>query len=394
MNVRHELAGKETITGKPTFYPALDGMRAIAVAMVMLVHYFPEIVPWGWTGVQIFFVLSGFLITGILFDTRHDAYRFRNFYVRRALRIFPLYYGFLALCCIALVLLRGRAMPFFWLWFLDLQNFFWMAAHGASDMLVRANGKNITAIGHLWTLAVEEQFYFLWPLLVFGLKDRRRLMQVCCALIAFRLGLAVYWQMHLSAAMLAAGVPYRMLPTQWDSFLIGGLIALWLRGTPSPRLQLYAGRMAILAILLCGGTLTLLHFVPALIGGEDVFDYRSGFMVVAGLPLINVASGALILAALRPGTWVYAVCNQRALRSVGRVSYGLYVFHLPMFVACVMIVGYTCAHLHLLYLQREASALATVASVAVSYASFYYFEQPFLKLKRRFMGSRTLEANP
>jgi len=77
------------------FYPALDGLRAIAFLMVFMQHYFK--MPWGWTGVDLFFVLSGFLITGILFDSRNDPYRARNFYIRRTLRIFPLYYGIMLL---------------------------------------------------------------------------------------------------------------------------------------------------------------------------------------------------------------------------------------------------------------------------------------------------------
>src|ERR1700733_88484 len=83
-----------TVHTKPenrAFYPALDGMRALAFLMVFGQHYLH--LPWGWAGVDLFFVLSGFLITGILFDTRNDPHRVRNFYLRRTLRIFPLYYG-------------------------------------------------------------------------------------------------------------------------------------------------------------------------------------------------------------------------------------------------------------------------------------------------------------
>jgi peptidoglycan/LPS O-acetylase OafA/YrhL len=90
----------QSMPAKRAFYPALDGLRAVAFLMVFFHHYMR--LPWGWSGVDFFFVLSGFLITGILFDTRHDFHRFRNFYVRRTLRIFPLYYGIiLGMGCVA-----------------------------------------------------------------------------------------------------------------------------------------------------------------------------------------------------------------------------------------------------------------------------------------------------
>jgi peptidoglycan/LPS O-acetylase OafA/YrhL len=94
------------------FYPALDGMRAIAFLLVFGQHYLQ--IPWGWAGVDLFFVLSGFLITGILFDSRDDPFRVRNFYVRRTLRIFPLYYGIM----LALLVLQPFAH---WQW-----NWRWM----------------------------------------------------------------------------------------------------------------------------------------------------------------------------------------------------------------------------------------------------------------------------
>ena len=103
-------SGDAVVATRPasqTYFPALDGIRALAFLMVFAQHYLQML--WGWTGVDIFFVLSGFLITGILYDTRDQAHRVRNFYVRRTLRIFPLYYG--------LMLLLVLSYPYFrWQW--------------------------------------------------------------------------------------------------------------------------------------------------------------------------------------------------------------------------------------------------------------------------------------
>src|ERR1700722_7833144 len=114
-----ELHKQDVVQGLPApekkrFYPALDGLRAIAVLMVFYQHYYPNFrmgLNWGWAGVDIFFVLSGFLITGILYDTQNAAHRFRNFYVRRTLRIFPLYYGVLLLALLLTPLLHWTWHP-------------------------------------------------------------------------------------------------------------------------------------------------------------------------------------------------------------------------------------------------------------------------------------------
>jgi len=100
------------------FYPALDGLRAIAILMVFAVHYGPfirdfSLFKWGWVGVDLFFVLSGFLITGILYDTLHEPHFFRSFYIRRTLRIFPLFYGFWVLLLILSARVRAYIHPLF-----------------------------------------------------------------------------------------------------------------------------------------------------------------------------------------------------------------------------------------------------------------------------------------
>jgi peptidoglycan/LPS O-acetylase OafA/YrhL len=155
--------------------------------MVFANHYLR--LPWGWAGVDVFFVLSGFLITGILFDTREQANRVRSFYVRRILRIFPLYFGLM----LALVLLY----PIFrwdwsWSWLLwpaFLGNFargqHVFAVGSPLQMLADAQplSRSFPRIqlfcGHLWSLCVEEQFYLIWPGIVFWLRNRRQLLWVC-----------------------------------------------------------------------------------------------------------------------------------------------------------------------------------------------------------------------
>ena len=164
------------------FYPALDGLRAIAFLMVFSNHYL--FIPWGWAGVDLFFVLSGFLITGILFDSRNDPHRIRNFYVRRTLRIFPLYYGVMLL----LIPFAYRGLSWSWLvWPAYLGNYARVIGPYTSrsplqrladfqpGLQVTIHGiyRQILFLGHFWSLCVEEQFYLVWPWIVFWIRDRR-----------------------------------------------------------------------------------------------------------------------------------------------------------------------------------------------------------------------------
>ena len=368
------------------YFPALDGLRTIAVGMVFAVHYLEPAFSYGWLGVQIFFVLSGFLITGILFDTRHDEHRFRNFYVRRALRIFPLYYGVLLFFLSVLLYTHARLPQLFGLWWIYAGNFFWLLAHPPiSDGLLTGSGKPFAAIGHLWSLAVEEQFYLLWPLVVFTVLRRRRLMQLSLLLIVCRCLLAAYWQKHLPTATLTNGLIYRMLPTQCDGFLIGGLLALWLRGTPSPRVLAWAGRVALLAVVLYVSTLAGLYLHPGWIHGQNILASRTGIEAVYGLPLANFVSGWVLLAATVPFTWVYRLCHLTPMRSLGRVSYGLYLFHLPIKVFIQpFLIAYFTHRTPVPGFRTVESLLCSVLTVGLAYASYYGYEKPFLRLKNRF----------
>ncbi len=362
--------------------------------MVFGVHFLPDVLPYGWLGVQIFFVLSGFLITGILYDTRHDSHRFRNFYARRVLRIFPLYYGVLFLLTAIMIVTHGHGPTRLWLWFAYLENFWWITTPGTlSDSLFTGHMYAFAAVGHLWSLAVEEQFYLLWPLLVFWIKDRRRLIYACFALIGFRLLLAAYWQIHLSRAVLDLGITYRMLPTQCDGFLMGGLLALWLRGRPSVRVQNNAGILGAAAVAFYAALLALLHTKPGFVHHENVFDYRSAFQAIVGLSLSNVASVFLILAVLQQKSWAYRMCHLKPMRSLGRVSYGLYVFHLPVYVFLMSFLDHLGAHYPWIGRITSAhmiAAEATGITVAISYLSFHLYEKHFLLLKNYFTSVKPI----
>ena len=207
-----------------THLPGLDGLRGTAIIAVLLCHYtllmpkdrlLPGLLENGWAGVDLFFVLSGFLITGILFDARNRQHFFRNFYLRRILRIFPLYYAFLVILCIVLLMLHPRdgtqdlwhAQPWLWTYTVNI----WLAHQQTwtawTDM-----------IGPLWSLSVEEQFYLVWPLVVFSLSQRH-LMRVCVVIFVARAAATV---LALARGRLLHSVSTR---PHASGFAGGGLVA-------------------------------------------------------------------------------------------------------------------------------------------------------------------------
>jgi peptidoglycan/LPS O-acetylase OafA/YrhL len=364
--------------------PALDGIRGLAILLVLVHHVViyagiardnvvdRAVVALGasaWLGVDLFFVLSGFLITGILYDARSSSRYYSSFYGRRVVRIFPLYYGFLALVFVVLpaVFPNGWAASstngqgWYWLYLSNVQ----VAHSGWQEPL---------HLGHFWSLAVEEQFYLLWPFVVRSC-GRRRLMQVTvgCMVSAFAVR-AIAPYVGLSA--LGAFV---LLPTRIDSLAAGALLAL-------------ASREA-------GSLESIRRWSPHVLAGcllaaAVLFAWRRGFgegdrvIVTAGLSVFAVGFAALVaLAASSPsGSFVRRWAAAGPLVMLGQYSYGLYVFHQP--VAIVLRDAGLQADIvsRLGGSQLPGLAVFGVAvggiSLACAVASWHAWEQPFLRLKR------------
>jgi len=376
------------------FYPALDGLRAVAFMMVFLAHYID--LPWGWSGVDLFFVLSGFLITGILFDTRNDLHRVRNFYIRRTLRIFPLYYGIM----LALLL----SAPFaHWQWSWDW--LVWPAyvgnfarfihpyvAHSPLQRLADFQpegsfGKaHLTLyLGHFWSLCVEEQFYLVWPWVVFAIRDRVKLMWICASTLPICLALRVLGQHFLGNWALAGEILYRATPFRVDALLLGGLIALWLRGPGEKtllRIARFAFPIALAGVLIAGAVLPWGHIF------RHPYDYPA-WKFTWGLSAIDLLAALLLLEAIRPRSLVYRVLSLRPMRWLGRISYGAYVWHdIPH-----SIYGWVGSHIapaHHFQLTITA-AVALLSTVLISWLSFRFWESPFLELKERWTVRETPE---
>ncbi|MGC2496177.1 MAG: acyltransferase [Acidobacteriaceae bacterium] len=382
------------------FYPALDGLRALACLMVFLQHYFE--VPWGWAGVDIFFVLSGFLITGILFDTRHDPHRVRNFYVRRTLRIFPLYYGVLIGLLLLMPVLHWEIHWSWLVWPAYLGNYArFIRPYGAHDALQMLADFQPTAflkhhqvtlfLGHFWSLCVEEQFYLIWPWIVFWIRDRRKLLWVCAGALPICLVLRLMGQALLPTWMLDNEILYRATPFRLDALLFGGLLTLLLRGEQR-KLCFRIARWifpivaAIVMVWLVFGSYSPLWH------RHQAYVYPR-WRLTWGLSAIDLIAGLLILTALQADTVVYKIFSRRPLRWVGRISYGAYVLHdiphpIYAFLGSTIVkhlsegseVGPGAA-------ARLAAVLTGVIALAMTlllaWMSFRWLENPFLNLKER-----------
>ncbi len=373
------------------YYPALDGLRAIAVLLVFCSHYVPLPARQNWLGIGVdfFFVLSGFLITGILYESRNKPFRVRSFYIRRTLRIFPLYYLVLLVGVLLYPLLRWHVHPGLWLWPVYLGNyarFIWPQDYPQYIGGVRSSLAVVMPmeyrLDHFWSLCVEEQFYLIWPFVVFLVKDRVRLRNFCIAAVVATPLLRMVCVHALPGWLIDAGFLDRVTLLRGDSLLLGGFLALALKGPEGARVQAMAKPAGVALIGLVGllEVESVVRFGHVLDG--DYVGRNSPF----ALTIAALIGGVLILLALDPKSAFYRLCVHSWLRALGQRSYGFYIYHFLFYSAFSYLAVLVCGH-HRARAVWATAAIAMVGSLAISWVSYRYFEAPILKLKERFTPS-------
>ncbi len=372
------------------FYPALDGLRAVAVLSVFFYHYATNrLFWWGWAGVDLFFVISGFLITGILYDTLNKRHYFRVFYTRRTLRIFPLYYA------VWLVILL--VTPIFhvvwnrWLiaWPLYLGNFAKISAvlHGQSNFFVMTRSNGVlhqgAVIGHFWSLCVEEQFYLVWPVVVFLTKSRTRLLRICViGFFATFLLRCTLWFLF-PAPLRGAGIIYALPFARTDSLLAGAWLALWLRGQPNSLAGLQSIVRGKLRFVGLGALLVYAASCAFVFVRYGIPTFDDARIQTYGFSLLAVVFVWVLAMALNPASPIYRLLLWRPLVRIGQISYGIYVLHLiPSLLFDRIQDRITSPILHHLGLPVFFAIVYLCAEL-----SFRFFETPFLKLKSRLAPS-------
>lgn len=366
-----------------TRLPALDGIRALAILLVFFRHYgggshggillktLNVLRQQGWVGVDLFFVLSGFLITGILYDTRDDSHFFGRFYARRSLRIFPIFY-LLALILLALTPILQYQWQWLHLTFLVyLGNFFGNYNFTLYEIMSRNHPLAQTSISHFWSLCVEEQFYLIWPFVVWLVRDRIKLLWTAAGLSVATLALrcAFYWYSpHMAETWILRTLPFRI-----DTLLCGAMLALLLRGPNADRYQ-RSCRWLFLASLAC--------IVPIF---ALTADYNSPWVLTIGLTLIALASTGLIGTTVKTGTPEFRIFSFRPFLILGKYSYGFYIYHLLFRTAWVQLLVLMSKKTHSLAIAGivELSGVF-ITTFVVSKLSYDLFEVRFLRFKKHF----------
>jgi len=371
------------------YYPAFDGIRAVAACMVFIDHYGG--LPYFGHGVSIFFVLSGFLITGVLYDARNTLGRFRTFYIRRSLRIFPLYYAF----WIVMLLLtpvwhtqwnRGNLLYLvyagnhIWGMFRDPVENHMALVHlyirpysffgGVHDVYP-------LYVGHFWTLSVEEQFYLAWPLVVFHVRSRIHLIRICVATMVVVFAARIIAVMWMPEHMNLLG---HLTILRCDEFLLGGFAALVLRGKHASQL-LRRGWL-----LLCTGAAGIAaSLCVCLYIRTEINTARWTFTVQTAM--FDVLALGCILLAMQERTWLARMLSWRPLRALGRISYGFYVFHDIPHMFYARAVDLFTDHFSYDFSDPQVmgmvAVLAFTCTLVLAGLSYRLIERPFLKLKNK-----------
>lgn len=373
----------------PAHIPALDGLRAIAILAVFAYHTVRtphaeglvakamlHVGAGGWMGVDLFFVLSGFLITGILLDTRGSAGYFRVFALRRALRIFPLYYATLLALLAGSAMLSGAAASEGTA-LQEAQGWYWTHL---VNLLVARDGFPGAPLhtGHFWSLAVEEQFYLVWPFVVAACSPAR-LRRVCLAMIGVALAarIGIVWYAGTSPVPGAYVLPFARLDTlalgAWLAVAArqpGGLDAVW------PRIRQLG------AVGLAG--------IAAIAVATRTLQWGTAPMQTVGYLAVGLVAAATLVLVVRSTGPALRILTARPLAHVGRRSYALYVLHYPL-IPLAGYAGISGESISALVGSQVAGLLLwTVALFAVSLAlaelSWVAIERPCLALKDRVAG--------
>ena len=354
------------------FIPELDGLRGIAILLVMIHRVFPRAgsgTPWpieaGWVGVDLFFVISGFLIAGILIDSRDKPGYFRNFYARRVLRIFPLFYLLVGTMLVAFPLVGNHV-------FLE-------RAGSPAWYLLQLGNVPEGLLGHdppywlapVWSLAVEEQFYWTFPLLVAAVAPRR--------LAHWLLGFAALALVTRIATTIAIPdrerVQYLFTLCRIDTIAAGCLLAVIVRRPSIEALQARLPRWLGATALACG----LVAIVTEL-------DRTTAFGRTVGYSVVALGFAALVLLVfIRRGSRATVALRWAPLRYLGKLCFGLYLLHRPadtLVSAIAMKLGIVDSALWLVPVK-----IATAVGIATM--SWRLLETPFLRLKRHFTPARS-----
>ena len=368
------------------YIPELNAIRAFGITVVILAHMWPyprnlsRVLNLSWILMDSFFVLSGFLIAGILLDTRSRPDFYRNFYSRRALRILPVYYLLITVLTIGSFLLGSgylyAGIPTLYKW----GSLWWYFVY-LGNVPIAITGRDATAVRFcltpLWSLQIEEQFYLLFPLLVHRLKLQtlaRILLGVVCFSTLLRI--VLYWLYPTNTL-----IQYVFLPCRMDGLALGALVAVRFRMGPW---DLPKGRLTLVTVMLIAITLLSITW-----GGSS---FVRPFNRTIGYLLSSLTFAYVLLWLIRfRGSRLTACLRLSPVRHMSNISYAAYLFHWPVGAALVPI----SAALGMKALSQGHLRVVSVfvLTVVVASLSWRFFESPLLRLKEKLFPSQSPAAD-
>ena len=352
------------------YFPAIDGLRGIACLIVVFTHNFgfTNFFFFGWIGVDLFFVISGFLITRVLLQTKDQPNYFRNFYLKRILRIFPLYYLTLAFFFFVAPIIKNfpadiepyvKNQGWFWLY---LQN--WLLIFKYPD--------GSTIIQHFWSLAVEEQFYLIWPCIVLLLKKPKSLLifagVLLLTVIATRFTL---WNLKIRDLNYMGLYTF----TRIDGICVGSMLAI----LHQMKSKFFDNYFPAIVLSLAG-----LNFIFYFFNKPSQFTYP--YLAIVGYTTFAVLFALLIHEIVQQKNKILEVfLENRLLRFIGKISYSLYVFHWPVYL--IFYHSFEAQFRKMISGSENMIALITsialtITGILVSIVTYYGIEKHFLKLKK------------
>ena len=377
--------------GLRPYLASLEGIRAYAFLMVFAVHFSGfewnltgrplTLYPWliflqlSFVAVPIFFALSGYLITGILFDSQHRGGYFRVFYLRRAFRIFPLYYAILLLDVFVALRMHYNLRPTQLLYFVYLHNW-------SSDPTSIIWGKYVH-VSHLWSMAVEEQFYLIWPIVVLVLRERRKLLEFCYIAV----GITFVCRFFFPLLHMNAFEAYQSSFFRSDTIMLGCILALHERGPMRNLARLTKPAWVVVLV----GTFTIT--VRAIVVGQATPYDRFGFAVI--MPLLALIAAGLVVLAIQPGNAISHACERPWAVAMGKLSYSLYLLHeLLVPIWNIKVIPMLSAHVGPVLGRSSGMALALALLYVASRLTFRLFEAPGMRMKTRFQYTEGLLQGP
>lgn len=328
------------------YYPALDGLRGYAALMVLFYH--AQLIAWGWIGVNIFFVLSGFLITRNLLQSKGNPGYYKSFFIKRITRVFPIYYLML-FSTIAWSFYRNASNADAWMYILLVQNF----KLGLHNIVTDFSNW----FDHTWTLAVEEQFYLLFPFIVANFNNRAFKM-VCMLLITAGTIATITIPLIYGSNLLNIFNTISCMP-----FLCGGALLANAGAKEGKRISV---RLLVISTVVLAGLFIAVYFtmLPGSIQSSHTQEGQAYF--ITAIPLLIFAIQFLVN---NRNTITTLLFENKIIIYVGKISYGLYLYHFPVFMLCF------------------AHKLPVIASFAITFClaalSWHFVEKPILSLRNR-----------